>query len=172
MPMKFVEDKLESPEIEVPYFEDARADVAPYYRSDAKERGAKSQVGEELAKLGGVVMAFHEGKFEEQGITRYGYQIEFVYSGSPGVIRVAGLPIKNEETDAKIRKVKVQALLNVRDWLKSSVTSQVFSPGSNPLLPHLLLNDGTTTFADYIRIQQSLPRLDTGTQIVIENEVD
>jgi hypothetical protein len=37
-----------------------------------------------------------------------------------------------------MRQVRVQALLNVRDWLKVSVTQQVFSPGSHPLVVHLL----------------------------------
>lgn len=75
-----------------------------------------------------------------------GYVIHFSLQGGPGAIRVAGLLIRLEN-EKKIKQVRVQALLNVRDWLKAAVTSQVFAPGNNVLYQHLLV-DGQRTVAD------------------------
>lgn len=145
--------------IRVPYIEDARADFAPYY--DIRNRTlaqAQTEVVNEIAKLGGGAVAFQEGYFGSDDAKRYGYVLTFNYHGSPGIIRVAGLPMKAKVTDAKIEKVRLQALLNVRDWLKAAVTAQVFSPGSEPLMQYLLV-DGEHTVADYIATGRGLPRM-------------
>ena len=65
----------------VPYYEDARADFAPYYRSQKSVKTAKAEAAEELAKLGGVVVAFREGYFGHKP-RRYGYEIEFLTAGT------------------------------------------------------------------------------------------
>lgn len=159
--------------VNVPFIENARADFAPYYRSRANERSAESQVALELAKLGGYIVGFHQGKFSmgDGEVARYGYEIKFTYGGVPGIIRVAGLPIKHENDD-KIEQVRIQALLNVRDWLKSAVTMKVFAPGTSPLLPHLLLPDGKTTIADFIISQGRLPQLapPKSEEIIVEED--
>lgn len=49
----------------VPFYEDARADFAPYYASGKSVKVAKQEVAAELGKLGGVVIAFREGFFGE-----------------------------------------------------------------------------------------------------------
>lgn len=145
----------------VPYFEDARADYAPYYASGKSVSSAKKEVTAELAKLGGIVLAFREGYFRAGGRKRHGYEIEFLLEERRGVLRVAGLPVWNE-SKAKIDRVRVQALLNVRDWLKAAVTQPVFQPGAgHPLLMHLLV-DGRRTVADYITAAGRLPELPAG----------
>jgi hypothetical protein len=137
--------------VHTPFYEDATADFAPYYSSSKTVKQAKSEVTEELVKLGAGVLAFQEGHFGQSPKKRHGYQIQFNYRGAIGIIRVAGLPIRNT-TSRKIERVQVQALLNVRDWLKASVTQPVFSPGSHPLIMNLLV-DGRRTLAEYIQEQ-------------------
>lgn len=150
----------------VPFYEDARADFAPYYASGKSVKIAKQEVTAELSKLGGVVLAFREGFFGEGRAKRYGYEIDFLLRDPAGrdhrgVLRVAGLPMRRE-TPGKVEQVRVQALLNVRDWLKAAVTQPVFQPGAgHPLLMHLLV-DGRRTVAEYIATSNRLPALAAG----------
>ena len=171
----FTPDQSEAIEVKVPFIEDARADFAPYYDNRMDEKKAESQVAAELAKLGGYVVGFHKGKFrfDEGERERHGYQIKFTCGGAPGVIRVAGLPIQYDETERKVKMVRIQALLNVRDWLKSAVTMKVFAPGTSVLLPHLLLPDGETTIADFIISHGQLPQLAPSNrqEIIVEETV-
>lgn len=153
-------------DLEIPLFEDCRSDFAPYYGGKVSIKSAESQVASELSKLGGYIMGFHKGAFGEDEHKRYGYEVKFAYGGAFGIIQVAGLPIRNE-TDNRIERVRIQALLNVRDWLKSAVTMKIFAPGSDPLLPHLLLPDGETTIADYIISQGGLPEIAAPKQEII-----
>lgn len=150
-------------ETKVPFYEEARADFAPYYRSRKTIASAKVEVIAELVKLEGTVRQFTQGIFEIIGQTRHGFEIQFVYGGSNGLIRVAGLPILKSETTTKVNVVLVQALLNVRDWLKAVVTAKTFNPGHDPLIGHLLLPDGKTTIRDYIIQSGQLPMLGDGT---------
>lgn len=148
-------------EVKVIFYEDARADYAPYYSSSKSVDDAKKEVLAELSKLGAGVLAFQEGVYGDKP-KRYGYQITFNLKGLTGVIRVAGLPMK-KPSDSKKDAVRAQALLNVRDWLKASVTQPVFSPGSHPLLMNLLV-DGRRTMAEAIMEDGHLPALLTGGQ--------
>lgn len=142
--------------IQTPYYEDARSDFAPYYSSSKTVADAKAEVVQELAKLGAAILFFQEGTYGSKP-KRHGYQIRFNWQGMTGLIRVAGLPMRSE-TEAKRDKVRVQALLNVRDWLKASVTQPVFSPGSHPLLMNLLV-DGTRTMAEMVIQNGRVPQL-------------
>lgn len=145
--------------INVPFIEDARADFAPYYTVSSHGKSvedAKSSVLTEMAKLGASAVLFTEGFFGDKP-RRYGYLIQFQQGNVLGRIEVAGLPIKTE-TEAKIKQSRVQALLNVRDWLKAAVTAQVFAPGSYPLMQYLLL-DGERTLAESVIAERGLPNL-------------
>lgn len=150
-------------QVKVPYIEEARANFAPYYTSyeTTTEPQAQAQVTAEMAKLGGGVYQFVQGVYQVAGQTRHGYEIRFVYGGAQGVIRVAGLPIRDKETKLKLRQIRTQALLNVRDWLKAALTVKVFSPDSDPLIGHLLLPDGKTTVREYIAKRGELPMLES-----------
>lgn len=170
-------DQTSQVEIKVPYFEAARADNAPYYRVldsyrdiPKQTRRAQEDVETEMAKLGGRVERFVEGSFKISGQTRYGYKVEFRKDGHPGVIHTAGLPIRDSVTDLKKAQVLVQALLIVRDWLKAAVTAQVFSPGSDPLLPHMLVPGSQMTIAQYIASERHLPMLNPPPEVV-EGEI-
>lgn len=146
----------EPDETKIIFYEEARADYAPYYSSSKSIDDAKKEVLAELSKLGAGVLSFQEGTYGDNP-KRHGYQITFNLRGMTGVIRVAGLPMR-KPTDSKKDSVRAQALLNVRDWLKASVTQPVFSPGSNPLLMNLLV-DGRRTMAEAIVEDGYLPAL-------------
>ncbi len=168
MPIQFKLDELQV-DITIPDYEDARADFAPYYASgrSVKESEAQSQIAAELGKLGAFIVGCFRGEYLIEGRKRYGYEIRFSFGGQQGVIRAAGLPMKHSATDKKKHLVRIQALLIVRDWLKSAVTARVFAPGHSPLLPHMLLPDGETTIAEYIAQQQMLPMLNAQSEEVI-----
>lgn len=73
--------------IPVPYFEEARADYAPYYRSRMSEANAKAEVINELNKLGGSRVKFVAGYFTREKQKRYGFTIYFLARGVESVIR-------------------------------------------------------------------------------------
>ena len=151
----------------IPYFEDARADFAPYYSVRNKTIAeAKAEIATELTKLNAGILTFQEGYFGSKP-KRYGYIVHVQYSGSRGRIVVAGLPMNGKETEAKITAVRLQALMNVRDWLKAAVTAQVFAPESDMLMQFLLV-DGQQTVAQAIRVTGKFPLL---AQPVIEGEI-
>ncbi|MEQ8673280.1 MAG: hypothetical protein RIC84_08695 [Aggregatilineales bacterium] len=162
----------DSQDIDVPFIEDARADFAPYYDIRSKTvADAQREMMMEMSKLGAMVTQVVAGAFESDGMRRHGFEIRFFYDGVQGMMRVAGLPMRSHQTDTKIAKVQIQALLNVRDWAKSAVTAKVFSPGHDPLIGHILLPDGSgRTIADYVRTQKHMPMLSGGSSngIVIE----
>lgn len=133
----------------VPFLEDARSEYAPYYASGKSVTSARQEVEQALSQLGAGLLAFQEGYFGTKP-KRYGYVILFTYQGTRGRTSVAGLPMRGEETPKKIQQARVQALLNVRDWLRASITQPVFSPGGDPLLQFLLV-DGKRTLAEHIR---------------------
>lgn len=148
MSWQFTPNEAEADRLVVPFFEDATADFAPYYSSGRSIKQAKAVVSAEIAKLGGAVSAFVEGTYSVgQHATRHGYEIRFTMNGHTGRIMVAGLPIR-KETEARVTRCRVQALLNVGDWLKSSVTLPVFSPGGNPLALKLLIPGENITFEE------------------------
>jgi hypothetical protein len=162
-------------QLKVPYFEEARANFAPYY--DVRHKTliqAQAEVSAELAKLGAGVQSFQDGIFQAGKTKRHGYNIRFNYGGGQGIIRVAGLPFHHDETPRKIERVKLQALLNVRDWLKAAITNRIFSPGADILIPFMLVDftpGHERTVAEYIAEKGQLPQLNpppNGAQSLIE----
>lgn len=140
--MQFIPDEKDKDEIIVPFLEDARADFAPFYSSSKTIKQASAELEKEMAKLGASVLRIISGKFSIDGKTRLGYVIDFTLYGHQGQIKVAALPIRSK-TENKEKQARVQALLNVVQWVQAMVTSRVFSPGENPLVPYLLAADGT-----------------------------
>lgn len=158
--------------IRVPYWEDARADIAPYYSlRDWTLADMMKAVEVEFSKLGAGIRRFRYGVFDIEEQERHGFQIEFVWKGVKGRIVVAGLPMRGEITDTKLLKVKLQALAVTRDWIKAAVTAQVFSPGAHPLVPHLILPDGTTMAENVAKVTR-LPNLPGGTIALIGEVIE
>lgn len=154
----FTPTEAEQSAVNIPYFEVARADFAPYYSVRNKSIAeAKAEIATELTKLNAGILTFREGYFGVKP-KRYGYIIHVQYAGSKGRIVVAGLPMNGKETEAKVTAVRLQALLNVRDWLKAAVTAQVFAPESDMLMQYLLV-DGQQTVAQAIRVTGKFPLL-------------
>jgi hypothetical protein len=142
---------------QVPYLEDARADFAPYYDvRDREPRDAQNMVITELVKLGASAIIFREGFFGTNP-KRYGYLLTFQRGLYPAQMEVAGLPMKSE-TPNKIARVRIQALYVLRDWLKAAVTSQIFQPGSDPLVQFLLI-DGKRTLSQVLIEDGHLPNI-------------
>jgi hypothetical protein len=148
-----------------PFIEDARADFAPYWAARQTVNQAKQMVIDELRKLNGGSVMFQGVIFEDEYGRRHGFNVFFWYGNTRGIIRVSGLPMRSE-TEHKIRQVEVQALMNLRDWLKTAVTQKIFSPGSDPLIPFLMLPDSTpenpVTIADRMHQHGDLPMLSAG----------
>jgi len=143
------------PKKKVPFFEDVRKSDAPYHSSTKNVDTAKLEIMGAIADLGGSISSFSEGIFNHelsQQKWRYGYEIRFRLEDAPGLLRVAGFPFRHKHTPNKVLQVKVQALLNVRDWLISAKTSEMFAPGNNVLMAHLLVDGagGHRTFADHL----------------------
>jgi hypothetical protein len=140
----------ETPGVQVPFWEDARADFAPYYASRKSETDARQEVENELSKLGAYLVKFQPGTFTLGKLKRHGYNIRFkITGGAEAVIRVAGLPMRAAENQGKIEKVRTQALLIVRDWLKVAITTQVFTPGASVLIQFMLV-DGERTLSEVV----------------------
>lgn len=160
--MDFTPTNKNGNQIQVPYLEDARADFAPYYAiHDVRKKSisaAQNDVSAEIVKLGGSSIWFQEGYFGRKPSERHGYVLHFEYGGIPARMIVAGLPIKAGATDLKIKRVRLQALYILRDWLKSAVTAQVFSPGNHPLMQFLLV-DGRRTLAEMIIEENKVPNM-------------
>lgn len=133
--------------IKVPFYENATKETAPYYSSTRTIDAAKAEVLQHLHVLN-AVGTFQEGDFNVNGQKRRGYVLEFTLNERRGRMVVAGLPIA-APTPNKLERVRVQALLNLADWLKNAITTQIFSPGLNPLIPFMPV-DETHTVADMV----------------------
>lgn len=144
--------------VSVPFFEDARADFAPFYSTSKAPDTVQAEIIAELAKLGGYAVYFVYGTFHDDKRKRHGYEVRFTLNGAPGMFRVAGLPMRTE--DAKKReKVLAQALCICREWVKGMVTTKVFMPGTEPLAQYLLVNGQGDTITDFIISRGKLPEL-------------
>lgn len=154
----------------VPCFEDARADFAPFYSTVKKPEQVQKEIIRELAKLDGYGVRFVEGVFLEGNFKRYGYEVHFNFNGNPGKFRVAGLPMRYEDSK-KREKVLAQALCIVREWVKSMVTTKVFIPGTVPLAQYLLVNPQGDTITDFIMSRGKLPELPAPQAEIVEGVV-
>lgn len=162
--MKFQPDSPAGKEIEVPFFEDARADVAPGYDIRRPIQDLKSDVINVLAQLGAADIHIQSGKFEyrKPGVTngaRYGFLIQFTVYGQPAQMQVAGLPMRQTDTEVKREKVLRQALFVVHLQLKAMITVRVFSPGSAPLIQYVLVPGTEHTVSEYIATARGIPNM-------------
>lgn len=165
----FTPDDNQQSSLEVPYIEDARADMARLYASNKTIKQATKEIERSLMKLDAVVIALQSGKFEVNGQTRIGYVLRFQWRGIEGYFSIAGLPIRNH-TNARERQVRVQALLNIASWLETSWSMQVFSPNSMPLMQYLLAADGSRII-DHMLNSGALPALTASQDDIVEGEI-
>ena len=170
MKIQFEIDESKKSDLPIPYFEDATASFAPYYtvgRHGMSEANIKLQISEEINKLNGDILGFQKVTYDG----RFGYMNKYSLNNAPGVIHVAGLPIKYTVTEQKKTYIRVQALCNVRDWLKNAVTAEIFSPGCNILASHLLVPGSTfddpVTISQYVMQRKELPILPASSEEII-----
>ncbi len=171
--IKFEIDDDVSAKLPIPYFEEARAKFARYYTvgpDGTTESQVKLQIVDEISKLGGEILGFQKVIYDG----RYGYMIKYHLRNAPGVIHVAGLPFKHKATDKKKVHARVQALCNVREWLKNAVSAEIFSPGCNILTSHLLMPGSTfddpVTIVQHVMQEKEVPMLAAAAreQIIVE----
>jgi hypothetical protein len=162
--VNFTPDQPAGQPIDVPFFEDARADVAPGYRTILSEAKLREEVLTLLAQLGASDILIQSGAFEyrRRGVTgnvRYGYAIRFRVHGQPAQMQVAGLPIRSNDTPAKRDQVRRQALFIVAAQLKAMVTAIVFAPGSAPLVQYILISGTQRTVGEYVVTAGGAPNM-------------
>lgn len=159
--------------IDVPYFEDARAKDTKYYASTKSLQQAVKEVKAELTELGAYKIVLAEGYFGVKP-KRYGYLITFGWNGALGKINLSGLPIKSDQWmrgyDTKVAKVRVQALLILRDQLISYRQSPIFLVDTEPMLQHILVDGKRTAFE--ILASGNLPQLTSGETVEAEFVVE
>lgn len=162
--MKFQPDAVRAHEIKVPFFEDARSADAPGVRAVRPLEAFKSDVIESLGKLGATDISITSGKFEynKPGVTgriRYGYLISFTVYGQQAQMQIAGLPMRQTDTQLKREQVQRQALYIVNLKLKSAISSLVFSPGAAPLIQYVLVPGTEHTVSEYIATARGVPNM-------------
>lgn len=155
--MKFIPDDFGIKASEIPWFEDASAELGIKGHETRKSAETlKTEIKATLSKLGGGVTTFLSGKFPTKP-PRYGYQIRFHYGVREGKIEIAALPMK-KETPSKRNKALKQALYTVREMLDSQFNSGLLIPGSAPLIPYMLDDQGRT-LAEALSEKDSIPLL-------------
>lgn len=157
MPLNFTPDQNGST-IQVPYFEDARADIAPGYAATKNATVLQSEITASIALLGGQGVILRPGTFGAGKDKRYGYRIDFSVNGYPSVMQAAALPMRTETVAKKAQALK-QALWVMNMQLKAMITAQVFTPGYAPLVQFMLVPGTDKTVGEMVLIKNSVPNL-------------
>jgi hypothetical protein len=145
---EFIPDTPTMPESKVPFFEDITARDVPGRGVEKPIEFYQKRIEQLLLKLGGGFVAFIPGRYPGKP-TRYGYQITFSLNGIPGRFDAAALPMRSETPKKKDRAL-AQALYLVGLWLEAEVYSQVYRPGSIPLIPYLIGAGGKTVTEELV----------------------
>lgn len=152
----FIPDKLTTPTLHVPYFEDQSEEKIPGRGTKKSPVELQVEVRELMTKLGAYNVIFQPGKFQDSPI-RYGYLMTFRLANTPGRMEIAALPM-HSETVARKDRALAQALYLVRNWLEGEVFSQIYRPGNVPLLPYLV-GEGDLTINEAMVKSGTLPLL-------------
>ena len=149
----FIPDKPPLMEQAVPFFEESQQMDIPGRGTKKTVLQLQGEVSEALVRLNASLSKFASGEYSEGERKRYGFRITFVYGGLPGRIDCAALPLK-KETPAKKERALAQALYLLRDELVAMAWSAIHKPGSVPLLPYIVGNDGNTVTEALVQRQQ------------------
>jgi hypothetical protein len=133
----------------IPFFEDqGKVDIMNYNESTKSRAVALSELLLEISNLDGYGVTYQYGTFLGlETVNRCGYVIDFYCEARMIRMRVLALPTKEPENE---EQAVVQALLNMRDWLRASSVARVFSPGVDimKLLQFVDENLASTLFLD------------------------
>ena len=153
----FIPDPIAVQEQEVPYYEDSQKLDIPGRGTEKKVVTLQQEVIQMLARLGGSSVNFVPGIYNDGPRERYGFQVQFWYGSAQGRIDCAALPIRTK-TDRQKERALAQALYLLRDELQAMVHSQIYKPGSVPLVPYLIGPNGQTV-TEYLVETQNVPQL-------------
>jgi hypothetical protein len=110
-----------------------------------------------LARLGAASVQFVPGTYDDGPRTRFGFRVVFWYGATQGRIDCAALPLR-VDTPRQRDRALAQALYLLRDELQAMVHSQIYKPGSVPLVPYLIGPNGQTV-TEYLVETQNVPQL-------------
>ena len=171
MRTSFIPDDMDVKEPSIPWFENATQETGVKgHRTRKGIEELKTEIKSAMSKLGGGVTTFLSGTYHTKP-KRYGYQITFAYGNREGRIEVASLPMKNE-TEGRRKQALKQALFTVRAMLEAQFNAGLLLPGSAPLVPYLLDDQGRTlaeSLAETANIPLLSPPIHTQ---VVEDEDD
>ena len=156
MVANFVPDPLHAQKLDIPFFEEQTGKDIPGRGTTKTCEKLQQEIRELMLKMEAFGVVFMPGTFNEKP-KRYGYRLTFRLAGMAGRMEIAALPIRNETPNKKNRAL-AQALYLVRNWLESEVFSQVYRPGSMPLVPYLV-GAGDKTVIEALVESGSLPLL-------------
>ncbi len=157
--MEFIPDAIEVQNVTAPYFDDQRENEnirIPGYSVVKSHKYYKNEIITLLGKLGAGGVEFTLGTFPTIP-PRYGFLITFNLNGVKGKIEAIALPIR-KETRARKDRTLAQALYLIANMLQSEVYTVMIMPGSIPLVPYLIGNDGKTVTEALVESKQ-LPML-------------
>lgn len=157
MPASFTPEQNTN-SIFVPYWEDARADSAPGYRTRKSADQLQAEIAQLIARLGGQAAIFTQGTFGTGKQKRYGYEITFNFLGRAAVMQVAALPLRSE-TPHKKNATMIHALYCVAEQLRAQIVARVMSPGYEPLVQFLLVPGTDKTVGELVLISNDVPNL-------------
>lgn len=162
--MDFIPDEQDD-SLVIPFFEDASGQIGVSgYSTTKSESVLKSEIERWMARMGAGVAAIQSGKMG----ARYAYQIEFIYHGRKGRMRVVALPIRSE-TPARIKQAKAQALFSVARKLEAQYNAMLNSPDDFPFMLNLL-DDKGKTLIEVLQEQGTVPALPEPKEPVPEAE--
>jgi len=157
--MNFIPDQLHATKLDIPFFEEQKGENIPGRGTTKSCEKLQQEIRELMLKLEAFNTVFTPGTFADKP-KRYGYRLTFRLAGVAGRMEIAALPIRNETATRKDRAL-AQALYLVRNWLEAEVFSQVYRPGSMPLVPYLI-GAGDKTVIEALVESGSLPLLVSG----------
>lgn len=153
--MNFIPDTPKN-KTNVPYFDDVTsADGWQGFTTGKSIERLKGEIAEAVSRLGGTVLNFQQGKFQE-GQVRDGFRLNYFVDAADGRmvkgrIDIAALPVKDDWRIRKsIDKRKEQSLRMALYMLKIALDGtwflQQLSPGYSALMPFMLA-DGEKTIS-------------------------
>lgn len=158
----------------IPFYEDVTSEGGWSGHTTSKNyQTLKSEIIAGFSNLGATITAWVEGTFS-QGTKnpRLGIKIEFIIDlgggrFAPGAFVVAALPAKppkihataTQQASYKKRQQNSlkMAMFNIVLYLKGMNNLKMLSPGSEPLVPWLLVPGKENTFSEMINAERALP---------------
>jgi hypothetical protein len=146
--MNFIPEQPKNSQ-QVPYFDEVTKEAGWQGQSTTKSvKTLQSEIIEAISRMGGLVINFQRGSFQDESNPRDGFRVHYVVQASdgrqvPGRIDIAALPIKTDwslrRSDDKRKDQSLKmALYMLRMALDGTWFLQQLSPGYSALVPFML----------------------------------